>query len=118
MKDTLTLYGISNCDTMKKTRQWLDSHDVSYYFHDYKKAGLDPALAQTLVEALPVETLINKRGTTWRKLSDEEQAMPEQGETAALINRHPSLVRRPVLHHSSLGWMAGYDESRWRALLK
>lgn len=114
---TLTLYGIANCDTMKKTRQWLDAHGVNYQFHDYKKAGLSAELAQTMVAALPIDTLLNKRGTTWRKLSAEEQASVEQGRTAALISANPSLVRRPLLQHPGLGWMAGYDETRWQALL-
>lgn len=115
--DTLTLYGIANCDTMKKTRQWLDASGVHYHFHDYKKAGLSAELANTLVAALPAEILLNKRGTTWRKLSAEEQASVEQGATATLISANPSLVRRPLLWHPRLGWMAGYDESRWQALL-
>ena len=114
--DTLYLYGIANCDTMKKTRRWLDEHGLHYQFHDYKKAGLPLELAQTMVAALPMETLLNKRGSTWRKLSAQEQASIEHGGTAALISAHPSVVRRPLLWHPTLGWMAGYDESRWQAL--
>lgn len=114
---TLTLYGIANCDTMKKTRHWLDAHGVAYQFHDYRKAGLSAALAQTMVAAIPLDILLNKRGTTWRKLSAEEQASVEQGKATALISAYPSLVRRPLLQRPDLGWMAGYDESRWQALL-
>lgn len=114
---TLTLYGISNCDTMKKTRQWLEAHGLAYEFHDYKKAGLERRLAELFLQALPMEELINKRGTTWRKLPLATQASLSAQNAAELISANPSLVRRPLLHHHSKGWSVGYDESRLQSLL-
>ncbi|MEX2334442.1 MAG: ArsC/Spx/MgsR family protein, partial [Pseudohongiella sp.] len=69
----ITLYGISNCDTMRKAGKWLDSQDIEWVLHDYRKQGLDLDLAETLVSVFGIEDLINKRGTTWRKLVPELQ---------------------------------------------
>jgi Spx/MgsR family transcriptional regulator len=70
MADSVTIYGIANCDTIKKTKQWLTDHEITFQFHDYRKQGLDPALLRHWVDELGWEALINKRGTTWRQLSD------------------------------------------------
>lgn len=113
--NAVTLYGIANCDTVKKTRKVLDALGVDYAFHDYKKAGLDAALAATLLAAIPVEGIINKRGTTWRKLTTEQQHGLDRDSAAALIRANPSLVRRPIIHHSN-GWIVGFDEAQLRAL--
>lgn len=114
-ENTVTLYGIANCDTMKKTRKLLDAQGIHYLFHDYKKAGLDEELAQTLLSAIALEQLINKRGTTWRKLPASTQESLN-GETArALVMNHPSLLRRPIIRHPQ-GWLVGYDESKIKAL--
>jgi len=111
----VTLYGIANCDTMKKTRKTLDMLKVDYAFHDYKKAGLDTTLAATLIAAIPLETLINKRGTTWRKLTAAQQQSLSQHCAAPLIMANPSLLRRPIIHHCR-GWIVGYDEAQLQAL--
>lgn len=112
---TATLYGITNCDTIKKTRKILDAIGVNYRFHDYKKSDLDAALAATLLDAIPLEALINKRGTTWRKLSAAQQASLDQSRASKLIMANPSLLRRPIIHYSK-GWIVGYDEAQLRAL--
>lgn len=111
----VTLYGIANCDTVQKTCKALDALKVSYGFHDYKKAGLDAVLAATFIAAIPLETLVNKRGTTWRKLPAAQQENLTQRSAQALIMANPSLVRRPIIHHSG-GWIVGYDETQLRAL--
>lgn len=110
------LYGIPNCDTMKKTRKWLESNAVDYQFHDYKKAGLDQALAKRFVQAIPLDTLINKRGTTWRKLSPEVQNSLDSKSAVKIICENPSLVRRPLLEKNGQ-WLAGYDETQLHSLL-
>lgn len=110
-----TLFGIANCDTVKKTRNTLDALGVNYNFHDYKKAGLDADLAATLIAAIPLESLINKRGTTWRKLTAQQQDSLSARGAAALIMANPSLVRRPIIHHQKR-WLVGYDEAQLRTL--
>lgn len=111
----VTLYGIANCDTIKKTRKTLDALAIPYVFHDYKKAGLDNALAATMINAIALESLINKRGTTWRKLCVEQQQGLTQENAAQLIMTNPSVVRRPIIQHSK-GWIVGYDETQIKAL--
>jgi arsenate reductase (glutaredoxin) len=109
----ITLYGIPNCDTVKKSRAWLDEHRLVYQFHDFKKQGVpEDALAQW-VTALGWEPLVNKKGTTWRKLDTAEQAAVVDAATAtALMLRHASVIKRPVVvntaakagNHTSVGY--------------
>lgn len=113
---TPTLYGIPNCDTVRKTRKWLADNGVDYHFHDYKKQGLDEALAAQFLAALPLETVLNKRGTTWRKLPAEVQESLNATNAAGIISAHPSLVRRPLIKNQQ-GWFAGYDETQLQSLL-
>lgn len=93
----ITIYGIKNCDTMKKALTWLDQHSIDYRFHDYKKEGIPEALADSWTDALPLDQLINKRGTTWRKLPDEDKAELNKASAMRLICEQPSLVKRPLL---------------------
>jgi len=98
MARSVTLYGIPNCDTVKKARAWLDAQGVTYTFHDFKKEGLDAALASTWLAALGADTLINRKGTTWRALDDVRKALAAQPVGAlTLVTEQPSLVKRPVL---------------------
>lgn len=113
----LTLFGIANCDTIKKTKKLLDSLNAHYEFHDYKKLGIDTALGQNMISAIELDTLINKRGTTWRKLSPEQQTGLCSDTALALISDHTSLVRRPILHCGD-HWLVGYDEAAIKALLQ
>lgn len=94
---TLTLYGIPNCDTMKKARVWLDAHGVAHRFHDYKKAGIDRATLETWVAALGWEALLNRAGTTFRKLPDADKADLDAQRAIDLMLAQPSMIRRPVL---------------------
>lgn len=113
----VTLYGIANCDTIKKTRQWLADQQVTYEFHDYKKQGIDAALATQMLQALPLEDLINKRGTTWRKLPAATQAEFGMDNAVTLMIAQPSIIRRPLLRNGNL-WMAGYDEDKLDAFIR
>ena len=92
-----TLYGIKNCDTMKKAWTWLDSHGVAYDFHDYKKAGIDRARLQGWVDALGWEALLNRAGTTFKKLPDADRQDLTEAKAIALMLAQPSMIKRPVL---------------------
>ncbi|MCS0493654.1 ArsC family reductase [Ancylobacter sp. MQZ15Z-1] len=93
----VTIYGIKNCDTMKKARAWLDAHGVAYGFHDYKAAGIDAAHLNAWAGKVGWEVLFNRAGTTFRKLSDAEKADIDQAKAFALMQAQPSLIKRPVL---------------------
>jgi arsenate reductase len=92
-----TLYGIKNCDTMKKARAWLDAHGVAYTFHDYKTQGIDRARLETWIKALGWETLLNRAGTTFKKLPDADKQGLTGKKAVALMLAQPSMIKRPVL---------------------
>jgi arsenate reductase len=96
-----TIYGIKNCDTMKKAFAWLDDHGVSYDFHDYKTAGIDVAKLKAWSKHVGWEVLLNTRGTTWRKLSPAQQANLDEIKALRLMVEQPSLIKRPVLENGS-----------------
>lgn len=92
-----TLYGIKNCDTVKKARAWLDARGVEYRFHDFRADGLSPELLARLEAALGWEALLNRRGTTWRGLDEGRREGVDRAKAVALMLEQPSLVKRPVL---------------------
>jgi len=104
-----TIHGIKNCDTMKKTFAWFDGAGVAYRFHDYKKAGIDVATLSRWSERLGWEALVNKRGTTWRKLSPAQQAIADTAAAIALMQAQPSLIRRPVVEFPDGELVVGLD---------
>jgi len=109
---TLTLYGIPNCDTMKKARVWLDTHGVAHRFHDYKKAGIDRATLDTWVAALGWEAVLNRSGTTFRKLPADAKADLNADRAIDLMLAQPSMIRRPVL--VAADWIeTGFDADRY-----
>ena len=112
---TATLYGIRNCDTVKKARAWLDSHGVDYRFHDYKIAGVDAERLQAWVDRLGWEALLNRSGTTFRKLSDVDRQDVDQDRAIALMIAYPSLIKRPVLE-SPERLLAGFDRAAYAEL--
>jgi arsenate reductase len=93
----ITIYGIKNCDTMKKARAWLDSHDVAYDFHDYKTAGIDKSKLEQWSGKLGWETLLNRAGTTFKKLPDADKEGLDERKAIALMLAQPSMIKRPVL---------------------
>ncbi len=97
-----TLYGIKNCDTVKKARQWLDNHDVTYTFVDIRGDGFDPALIRRWVEAVGWETLLNRRSLSWKQLSANERDGIDKTRAIALMEANPTLVKRPVLDHKNV----------------
>ena len=113
----ITLYGIANCDSIKKTRQWLDSHGVRYEFHDYRKQGLEDSLVKEFLAAIPLEDLINKRGTTWRQLPSEIQNSFSIDTALPLLKAQPTLIRRPLLRSHRV-FVTGYDETQLQQLIE
>ena len=93
----VTIYGIKACDTMKKARDWLDVHGVAYDFHDYKVAGAPPDLLVGWVAKVGWEVLLNRAGTTFRKLPDADKTGLDQAKAIALMTAQPSMIKRPVL---------------------
>ena len=94
---TVTIYGIKNCDTMKKARTWLDARGIAYRFHDYKAEGIDTASLQRFVDALGWETVLNRAGTTFRALPDADKQYLDAKKAIALMLAQPSMIKRPVL---------------------
>ena len=97
MPSNITLYGIKNCDTMKKARDWLDAHKAAYVFHDYKTAGIARPVLEGWVKALGWEALLNRAGTTFRKLPEERKENLDAEKAVALMLEQPSMIKRPVL---------------------
>jgi arsenate reductase len=91
------IYGIKNCDTMKKARAWLEARKVPYQFHDYKAEGIDRARLEGWVKALGWETLLNRAGTTFRKLPDKDKEVLTEKKAIALMLAQPSMIKRPVI---------------------
>lgn len=94
---TTTIYGIPNCDTVKKARTWLDAHGVKYRFHDFKKEGLDKTQLKDWVDQAGLNVVLNKAGTTYRALPDAEKEGLTEAQARKLMVENPSLVKRPVL---------------------
>ncbi len=97
MSKSVTIYGIKNCDTMKKARAWLDEHGVAYAFHDYKSEGVARAKLEGWVKEAGWETVLNRAGTTFRKLPDKDREGLTEKKAVALMLEQPSMIKRPVL---------------------
>ncbi len=96
---TTVIYGISNCDTIKKARKWLSDNNIDADFHDYRKQGLDADWLQAAIETLGWENLLNKRGTTYRQLTDEQKDNLDAASAKALLLEYPAMIKRPLLVH-------------------
>jgi arsenate reductase len=111
-----TLYGIKNCDTVKKARAWLDARGVAYEFHDYKAAGIDEARLRSWAAELGWEKLLNRAGTTFRKLPEADKANLGEDKAIALMLAQPSMIKRPVLDLGARR-LVGFNEREWAAAL-
>lgn len=112
----IKIYGIKNCDTLKKTLKWFDAQNADYQFIDYKKEAPTQALAQQFLAAHPWETVINKRGTTWRKLDDETKNSMTETKAVDLMLEQPSIIKRPIVVSNDT-ILVGFDEAAFQKLI-
>lgn len=114
---TIHLYGIPNCDTVKKARDWLETQGHPYVFHDYKKEGADPQRIAGWIAAAGVDVVVNRKGTTFRALSEDDKAKAADAATApALLAANPSVIKRPAVEHEG-GLLVGFKPADWAAAL-
>ena len=114
---TNTLYGIPNCDTVKKARAWLQAHGIEHDFHDYKKQGVPLPRLDAWMRAVGWEALLNRKGTTWRKLDAAQQAAVHDAASAReLMAAQASVIKRPVVEHPG-GVLVGFDPDEWGRVL-
>jgi Spx/MgsR family transcriptional regulator len=111
----ITLHGIPNCDTVKKARTWFDAHGVEYRFHDFKKLGAPAILIERWAARAGWEALLNRRGTTFRGLSDAEKADIDRAKAVRLMEANPSLIKRPVVEDDSGRLTVGFSADSFAA---
>ena len=112
---TVTLYGIKNCDTVKKAKTWLEENAVAYHFHDVRKDGLSEAILHGWVEQLGFDVLLNRRGTTWRKLSEAEKNLDSEEVAIILMLEYTALIKRPVMDVEGK-FHVGFDAAEYAAV--
>ncbi len=113
----IEVFGIPNCDTVKKARVWLEAEGRDYTFHDYKKEGADPAKVAAWIAAAGLDVVVNRKGTTYRALSDADKALAASAETApALLAANPSVIKRPIVEYAG-GLLVGFKADEWAATL-
>lgn len=111
---TTTLYGIPNCDTVKKARAWLAGQGIDYRFHDFRKDGVPPARLEAWLQAFGWEKVVNRQGTTWRKLEAAQQAsVQDAGSALQFLLAHPSAIKRPVVEWAGGAATIGFDPAAW-----
>lgn len=113
---SVTVYGIPNCDTVKKARHWLDAHGIAFTFHDYKKQGADPARIADWIAKAGLDKVVNKAGTTYRKLDDAQKAALAGEGAPAVLAENTSVIKRPIVEHPG-GLLVGFKEAEWAAAL-
>lgn len=113
----IKIYGIPNCDTMKKARKWLQSNGVEYEFHDYKKLGIPEKKLTVWVRQKGWENVLNKRGTTWRKLDDKVRGNIDEAQAIKIMLDNPSIIKRPVLESGGT-LIIGFSEADYRQLIQ
>lgn len=113
---SVTMYGIKNCDTIRKARMWMDENGVAFAFHDYKAEGIDAERLSGWIDTVGWEMLLNRAGTTFRKLDEADKQDLDAGMAAALMLAHPSMIKRPVVEHAG-GLLVGFAPDRYAAAL-
>ncbi|WP_287787745.1 MULTISPECIES: ArsC family reductase [Atlantibacter] len=109
------LHGIKNCDTIKKARRWLESHQIDYQFHDYRTDGINAEMMHKFTDELGREALLNTRGTTWRKLDDARRnAITDAQSAIALMLEMPAIIKRPLLCAPGKPMLLGFNESQYQ----
>jgi arsenate reductase len=112
----IKIYGIPNCDTMKKALKWLDKNELEYEFHDYKKLGVPEKNLKNWVKKAGWDTILNKRGTTWRKLDDDTKNNIDETSSIDVMLNNPSAIKRPVLENGKI-LLVGFKEEEYKTLL-
>ncbi|MEH6449496.1 MAG: ArsC family reductase [Oleispira sp.] len=113
----ITMFGIKNCDTIKKARKWLEAEGIEYQFHDYKKDGLSPEMLNIWVKDLGWEALINKRGTTWRKLPEEVKESVDQASAILIMLDNASIIKRPLLINDADSKLLGFKAEEYQEFI-
>lgn len=113
---TVTVYGIPNCDTVKMARTWLDGRGIAYAFHDYKKAGADPVRVAGWVDQAGLDKVLNRAGTTFKKLPEEQKAGLDAARAVPLMVANPSCIKRPIVEYPG-GLLVGFKPEEWAAAL-
>jgi len=111
----MILYGIPNCDTVRKARKYLDDNQISYEFHDFKKQGLTLETIQTWLQTQPIDVLVNKRSTSWKQLTDAQKQNLITGDDLSVLTEMPTLIKRPVLETNST-LLVGFKTNEYQAL--
>lgn len=110
----ITMYGIANCDTIKKAKKWLESENITYQFHDYKKLGVETEFLQQQLEIHGLDKIVNKRGTTYRKLTEEQKNNLNTDTAVELLSQNTSMIKRPIIIKGELSLLgfstASYEE--------
>ena len=113
----LVMYGIRNCDTVRKARRWLEARGIEYHWHDVRDDGLDRTRLQEWTSRIPCQKLLNRRSATWRALSESERRLETEDDCLRLLEAHPTLLRRPVVEHPQ-GLLVGFDPQEWSEALQ
>ena len=109
----ITVYGIPNCDSVRKARMWLNANDIDYIFFDLRRDGLNKEIIASWLKQVKLDELVNKRGTTWRQLSDKQRDSLSQSNATDIILKHPTIVKRPVIDNDGK-FIVGFDEARYQ----
>ena len=115
MAGPVTLYGISSCDTIRKAKSWLASHEIEFEFHDYRRQGLEQPLLESLIAALGWEAILNRRGTTWRSLPDRAKEQIDQASAIQVMMENPAIIKRPILA-SNQQFHLGFSDRQYQEI--
>ena len=115
MAAEVVVYGIANCDTIKKARGWLNDRGIDYRFHDYRKASLTKAQLETMIDQLGWEAMLNRRGTTWRRLPDSTRERIDRNSAIELMQANPAIIKRPILSRAG-SLHLGFSEQQYREI--
>jgi len=111
----IILYGIKNCDNIKKSRKWLDKNSIEYVFHDFRVDGIKKTIVKEFIENIEITLLINKRSTSWKKLSNEEKLAESKKELIELLLKNPTIIKRPIIK-SKNKYLVGFSEDKFKLL--
>ncbi len=112
---SVILYGIKNCDTVKKARRWLENHDVPYNFHDFRVDGINKTLINNILKDNELDIAINRRGTSWRKLSDQQKEFQTKAQAVELMLNNPTIIKRPVLF-ANKKYQIGFSDETYKSI--